>query len=62
MSPNPKCRNVFGVQQENEHDDINARSGFLSRLDKMEKLIVSFFIAIIVLLIIISAGLVIPYI
>ena len=59
MSSISKCRNLFGVQQGNEHDDNIERSGFLSRLDKMEKLILSFFIAVIVLLFTISTGLVI---
>jgi len=61
MSSNPECRNVFGVPQGNEHDDSSAGSGFLSRLDTMEKLILSSFIAVIVLLIAIFAGLVILY-
>jgi hypothetical protein len=54
----PQCRNVFGVQQGNEHDDNSGRSGFLSRLDKMEKLLLSSLIAVIIMLITISTGLI----
>jgi hypothetical protein len=56
MSSIPKCRNLSGVQQGNEHDDNVERSGFLSRLDEMEKLILSALIAMIALLISISIG------
>jgi cell division protein FtsL len=52
---------MFGVQQGNEHDDNVKRTGFLSRFDKMEKLMLSTFIAAIVLLIAIFTGLVILY-
>jgi hypothetical protein len=59
MSSIPECRNLSGVQQGNEHGDTIERSSYISRLDKMEKLILSAFIVVITLFFTIFIGLVI---
>ena len=59
MSSNPECHNLFGVQQGNEVDDAIERSSYISRLDKMEKFILSAFIVVITLFFTIFIGLVI---